>query len=256
MKKKYIILFSVVIVYLVITFILLAVTGNIDGIGKKYIVLSPDIVLTYKNDNLSLYTKKIKKKNIELYYNNEYMGSYKFSYKDNEIQFIDKNKNTFETHDNQFFGYSKSLNIDIIPFENNQMNDLEIEKLNQILNNLGISGYEILSISDKINIDYNNDGINDDIYIVSNLFLESINKKVFSLIYYLDENSNPVFIYKNINNTTSMYNLCVPSINNIVDLNKDSNYEMFIECNYFDNIGTEYSIYKFENKSYNIIKGF
>ena len=256
MKKKYIILFSVVIIYLVITFIFLALTGNIDSIGKKYIVLSPDMVLTYKNDNLSLYIKKVKKKNIELYYNNEYMGSYKFSYKNNELQFTDKNKNIFETHDNQFFGYSKSLNIDIIPFETNQMNDLEIEKLNQIINTLGIDGYEILSISDKIGIDYNNDGTNENIYIVSNLFLESINKKVFSLIYYLDDFNNPVFIYKKIDKVSNMYNLCVPSINNIVDLNKDSNYEMFIECNYFDNIGTEYSIYKFENRSYNIIKGF
>lgn len=256
MKKKYKILFISLIIYLVITFILLALTGNMDVLFKKYIVLSPDIVLTYKNDNLSLYNKKIKKKNIELYYGNEYMGSYKFSYKNNELKFMDGKKNIFETYDNQFFGYSKNLDVNIIPFENNQMNEFEIEKLNQILNNLEIKGYEMLSISDKISIDYDNDGINDNIYIVSNLFLESINKKVFSLIYYLDDNNNPVFIYKKISNITNMYNLCVPSINNIVDLNKDSNYEMFIECNYFDNIGTEYSIYKFENRSYNIIKGF
>ena len=244
-QKKVVII--IIVAYILISLLLVLFSGYSK---QKFVVLNND-VYEYKDGKFIKQEDYIKKTPIELYVANNYEGKFSFIYDDEDVIFY-QDKEVYNKTDANYFGITKDINVDIIPFELEQMDNNDMLILNQVLTNLSVSNYEALGTSEKIKFDYDNDNEKETIYFVSNLFLESENDKIFNLVYTIDD-GKIIYLEKQVNSIKKFYDSYTSSLVAITDFEKDGNYEYIIECSYFDKIGSEYNIYNYENNKFKLI---
>jgi len=245
-KKIYIILISIYVVIALIAVIFIGVNNK----QKGYIIL-PGYDLYYKNKNtIKSYNKKIDElKDIITITDIE---TKKLKFKNEEQLEIYENNEITDIRQNLIMAYSSNLNFDIANYSKETLNDEDIKILNQILEEHDIIGYENLNTNEKISFDYDQNGIEETIYFVSNLFEETVYDKVFAFVYYI-ENNEIKYLSEQVTDILKIYDLCVPRMNSIVDLDEDKKYEFIISCEYFSNKGIQNSIYKKQNNLFELI---
>jgi len=246
-QKKVVII--IIVAYILISLLLVLFSGYST---PKFVVFNDD-VYEYKDSNFIKQEDYIKKTPIELYVENNYEGKFSFIYddEDEEVTFY-QGKKVYNKTGANYFAVTKNINVDIINYEKEQMDNDDMLILNQVLTNLSVTNYEMLGTSEKIKFDYDNDNEEETIYFVSNLFLESENDKVFNLVYTIDDGKIK-YLEKQVNAMNQFYDSCTSSLFAITDFEKDGNYEYIIECSYFDKIGSEYNIYNYENNKFKLI---
>lgn len=246
MNKKYKIYFILIIIFFFLATFLIYQFKVIDERENGYILLPGNNIIYKHKDKLEIYkgeiTKPIKIKVVT--YSNTIITS--FTYVNKKITFYNNKKET-ELNEEMIYGYSKNLKLEKIDYSKESLNQSDLEKVNQILLENGIIGYEYLNTSEKVSFDFNNDGANETIYFVSNLFDETIYDKVFSLVFMINNNEIN-YLIKQVDNKINSYNLCVPSLNSIYNINGN---KTIITCDYFDDIGSDIYLY---DDQFNLIK--
>ncbi len=125
-------------------------------------------------------------------------------------------------------------------------------KVNEILSKNNISTNQELTSNTQISVDIDNDGIEEKIYVVGNVFpKESDPEYIFSVVF-MEKNDIIYPIYKSIAKNKS-FNGCKPYINSIIDVNDDNKYEIVLSCSAYSIEGTIDMLYKFSNDKFKII---
>lgn len=250
MKKKYKIYISIIAIYAIIALIVL-IFNIYNNHNSGYIILPGENVYYKDNNSITAYSNDIDKA-IDIKFITDY-GTNKLKFKliNNNVELY--NNDTLVEFDENFkIAYSSNLKLNLADYSSDELNSEDMKKVSDILKEHGIIGYENLNTSSKVSFDYNNDGISETIYFVSNLFDETKYDKVFSFVYYISGN-DIIYLIEQIDTIENTYELCIPSMNSIVDLNNDGIYEFIISCEYFSNIGIDNQIYEQKENLFNLI---
>lgn len=223
---------NTVIFFGIILIVLVVILGFViaDRNSLKLIILPDNNVYLIKNDTFIKYNKDIKNKTKVTLLNGDKLS---FTYIKGEVKFYNEKKEV-EIEDNYKFAYTKKVNIENVKFDTDDLNLNELDNVKTILSNHGIDGYDNLSTT---KITYNNKTL----YFVTNLFEEYTYDKVFSFLYYFNEESDIIYLIEQVDSTENIYDLCIPSMNSIVKVDGKSN--LIIDCSYYSEIGTKNYIY-------------
>ena len=250
MKKVYIILIAIILIFFVIMFLLF----GLDELKKEgydtTIVVNNDTVWTYNNkhwDNLSSYDK-ISWEKYNVYLNNEKSGNYYLWYNDEWYAF-DGKKNAV-TLEGDLLGINSNVDIDVYSFTTDDIDDYSyvyevLEKNNLPKDSLYTSNYKIV-------FDYDSDGLDEEFYVVSNAFpMEFDPEKIFSIVFMV-KNEKIYSIYTNISKNTG-FNGCMPYFSSFIDIDDNSKYEFILSCAKYSTSSVNRMLYEFKNNEFKIL---
>lgn len=250
-NRKFIIIAIVIFVIAIICLISLSYKNN-----GLYILVSPNTVFTYNDGGWSVEGNKAKfnKGGYEVYNNNKLAGTFKAKYNSDELIYefnkTFKEKEDFTDLFIAFRGKTKYSveNINVKTLDNsdysNILNILRENNISYVIKNLPVSG--------KLEIDMNNDKVNEKIYYLSNTFDDTSNQKAFSIIAIV-HNNKISYIHREVVGLNNMYDICMPYIHSVIDVEQDNNLEIITGCAYFSNIGTKNYIFNIEDNNYNLL---
>ena len=138
--------------------------------------------------------------------------------------------------------------------------DLNWEKFNIVINNKEIGKYqenslptnEELTVSNLIALDFDDDGVDENFYFISNAFpLDETPENIFSIVFM--EKSGVIYKMYNSIEKNKGYNGCKPYINDIIDVNDDDKYEIILTCAKYSVETPIDMLYTFTNNDFRII---
>ena len=179
MKKSIIVIILIVVLYL-----LLAIYGfdYIDSIFHKNIYIG-DTRWEYSKgkwiDSSNKISNGLKLSNYYIYKQNtwEYVGRYDMKYTNNNWYM--RSRNGYIKYDYPLFAY-KGSGIKLYSFDVKY--NVEKTKVNAILKKANISKYSALNLSKSVKIDIDNDGADEVIYVLSNVYSQNEEPILFSIV--------------------------------------------------------------------------
>lgn len=221
------------------------------------LILTPRIRLQYHDD---VWTRTFPSSTDEesiyrVYDNNAYVGDYYMMYNKyitgfNIFQKENDKKVNYYIYDraHQILAVRKDTDINVIDFSTKDMTDLDT--LKDILNNVGISSDMENLYRRQVEIDYDNDGKKEIIYMFSNAFDDrSTSDKAFTYVV-IEKNDKYQVIYEDVREASEIYNICVPYLQAVIDLRKNKKYTLIFGCEYYSEIGTSSIVYGEQNSKY------
>lgn len=247
MNKKYYIYFVLMGIFLFVSIFLVYEVNIKEKKDKGYLILPGNLIYYKDNDQLKRYTKSISKQNDINIITNYGIEKATFIYQNNQIKFY-QNKEEIDFDEQLMYAYSSGLDLETIDFNIQELNTSDIQKIDSILKENDIMGYENLNEAEKITFDFDEDGINEEVYFISNLFDETTYNKVFSFVFMI-QNDKVSYLLKKIDITDNAYNLCIPTPNAIL---KIDNYKLVVRCDYFSEMGSDSYLYE-KNATFELV---
>ena len=249
-KKIYIFLIVLVIIFFLVMFFVFGLDEIKKGSYDTSIIVGNDTVWTFNNKkwrNISSYSDFNWEK-YDVYSNNEKTGNYYLWYSDKWYVF-DDDKNAVKT-EGELLAVKSNHDISVYDIENDKIDDYSY--VNQVLEDNEISSNNQYTVNKKIEFDYDNDGLNEKFYIISNAFpMDFDPEKVFSIVFMVkDEEIYP--IYTNISENTG-FNGCRPYISSFIDVDNDSIYEFILSCSKYSVSGVTRMLYDFKDNEFKIL---
>ena len=225
-NKKYIILFSFIIIYLV----LIVVIKYVSDYNKVYIFFTDNYNIEYDGKWKIIDKSKLPNKKYIILKNGKYYIRSKVDIFDN----ISVGNEEFYNNVMGIYGH----NIKYMEFSDEELSNEDNNFLSKVLleNNINISLDQIPYIEKKV-VDLNNDGINESVYSISNNYDINIGQ-LFSLV--VVKNNNDYVIIE-MEEFESEYESYLPYLY-FVNLNKDNDGEIIIKNTYSSLIGQKTKI--------------
>lgn len=240
---------------LVIILILLVITNGIILFFENYynqlLIIGGNTIVEYRNNKLLKIKKsnKINKRlNYKKYsvYNNGIFEDYYIDFKNgdyNNISYTLYNNSDEETNiTDSLLAYTNDLNINVQSVKNSYiMTDIDKKLLQKSL-----PGYNLNNIYfNKVTVDLDNDGLNEEIYIVNNFDFVNVPDKTISYVFLKINNGDIIQIEKN--ESSDQNNVPAYRFSYSIDIDNDNEYEIVLSK--FYNESTEsYNIYKYDSK--------
>ncbi len=221
-----------IIIFNIILFGFLIIYFTYSQRNGGYVILPDNNVYTIESGKLKKYEKNIENSSIILV--QEETTKATFSYVDGELK-VYKNNEEIELTDEFKYAYTSNIKINEINTKIEDIDYTEYATIKKVLKEHDIVGYSYLPTATKIKYD------NKTIYLISNLFEEQTYDKVFSFIYYLNENNDIMYLEELVTSSDKAYDICVPEFNSVVTINNQQ--RLIIDCNYFSEIGTDVKMY-------------
>lgn len=174
-------------------------------------------------------------------YQNKYL-----SY-DGNWHIFDNNKN-FLDYDGNFLAVNAKKEYKNINFFSSELNESDKNNITLFLNEKGITyNYDELSKT-KVIFDLNKDGVRDEIYFVSNAFVENqlSYNKAFTIGFVKYYHKNEVFL-EIVDNLENIYDIPNSYLQNILEI--DGQTYFIVGNQYFSDNGVYHSIYRYVDTS-------
>ena len=248
--KRYIIL---IIVILLFGFSLYYFVGK-DSIKaqkvKTTILLNNDTVFEYNNRSWikvnDSYINDYNWKEFDVFLDSTYKGK-KLVWHDDEWYIFDKNKNAVN-YNERFIGVKANYEINVKDFE--IISDEDNGYANALLSEYHLPATSELTSNDKVIVDIDNDGENEEIYIISNTFpMDTEPDTIFSSVFMIKNNQKYQIFEQH--HQDDVYSGCLPYINSILDVDNDDNYEIVLTCARFSAQEPINILYKFDKTKFN-----
>lgn len=247
MKNTYIKIVSIIVGLSLVFFITIGIGLLKNKKNFDYIVINDKLIIRKKNNRWNIIRKNLNKYSwnfYSVYIDHEYFGR-DYLYFNDQIYLFDKDK------------MALNYNGDFIAFNNKEYKDINYEIKNSteknmlasILKKNGLDNNQNYTSNYYIDIDIDNDGKNEQLYVVSNRFpIDNVNaKKYFGFIYLVDDNKVNI-LYKNVSNTTDGFSGCKPYIRNII--NNNNSYYIITGCATYSDGATNLSLYEYKSGAF------
>lgn len=226
MKKRYLIVGSVLLVYVIMMIIIF---GTDLFKNKTYIMIGADEKLKYehgkyvdiKDSEKSLYQGQ----NFDIYDETGHLGIYQLKYHQGRWHaFADDY--SFVKLTEPIFAIKSNKKYSVPTYSVGNLNSEDIKVLNSMLKEEGITNYNLM-LNQKIMIDLDNDGKNESLYSVSNLFEDEGADGYFSLVYYV-KNDKVKILKKKIVGLDDAYDSEQYYLTKLIDLKNDKKLEIVV----------------------------
>jgi len=248
-KKNIIIVIVIIVAYLALAIVLFGWENFINKFQGINIMLSTGEKWQLKDGIWSNMedSKEYNWKKFDVYINNQLLGNYDLMY-NNKWYIFDGNRKSIK-YDGKLLGISGNKKYEVIDFQKQNLDTKGENLLKQILKDDNIDYPKSFELAEKVTLDIDGDGNDETIYTISNAFTydTDINKE-FSIIF-IDDDEVQV-LYKRYSDVQNHYDLCVPRVSNVIDINKDSKYEIIFECTYYSELGSCSMLYELSDDEY------
>jgi hypothetical protein len=228
---------------------------GLDNVKKEgfdtTIIVDEDTVWSYKNRkwiNVSKPFSGLSWEKYEVYDNNEKLGKYYLWYSDKWYAF-DSKKNAVLI-DGDLLGVR--ANYDVLVY-NHDISEIEdYSYVYSVLKENNIPVDSEYTSKYKIVLDYDNDGEEEEFYVITNAFpMDFEPENIFSIVFMVkDEEIYP--IYNDISTNTG-FNGCKPYISSFIDVDEDSKYEFILSCAKFSTSSVNRMLYEFKDNEFKIL---
>lgn len=254
-KKVYIILFVLLIIFFIIMFSLFGVEEVTQQSYSSTIILGDNnTVWRYDNKNWTYLSSPSSLQDLSwskynVFDNNKYIGKYLLWNDDDRWYAFDDDKNAIQI-DGSLLGISSNYDLKVGMFQETKISDKS--SINYVLkdNDLSLSS-EFTSLY-KIDFDIDGDSLEEEFYIMSNVFPMEFNpSKLFSIAFMVKDNQ-VYYIYNNIVPNKS-FNGCKPFYNSFIDTNNDGVFEVILSCGKYSNLGQLDMMYEFKDNNFKML---
>ena len=254
MKKnsRYIIIIVILIVYLLTMYILVGKKNlRAEKVTTK-LVIGDDTVWELKKKHWTSITQDsdLVKLNWTLFHvfdDGKDLGELYLWRNDDTWYLFDKDKKAIN-HDGRLLAYQSNYGLKIK--KHKVENVIDYNEVAGFLQEKNISSTDQFSVANYVQIDIDNDGVDEIIYLFSNaLISENAPDEVFTLVFMRDDGKNYILYETHENNYG--FNGCKPYVNYVLDLNDDNNYEMILSCGRYSDLGVIDMLLEFKNGKFN-----
>ena len=251
-KKVYIILLIILVVFFLVMFFAFGVTNIRQGKQNTTILIGDDTIWSYdKKKWLSLTTRssieKLNWKEFQVYLDNEKFGSY-YLWHDDKWYAFDSKKNAVSL-DGEFLAYRANCEMKILPFQ--EENIVDYTYVDAVLKENDLSLSSLFTTTSKISLDFDDDGADEDFYLISNAFpLDFEPEKIFSIVFMV-KNEEIYYIYNDISDNRS-FNGCKPYFTSFLDADNDNNLEFILSCGGYSTSEPVHMLYEYEQDAFKI----
>lgn len=263
-KNKIILLIGILIIsYFMLMFLLTKDEFLADYKINNYsqLIIEYDTLWQWKGknwENIKKTNALLDKKDFKVYINNSYKGQYKLKY-NNDVWEYYNHDNKQEKFSGDLLAVNSTLPFEIAGTNIQKVNEKDIKVINQLLNpkGLSINNSSELLINEKVIFDFNQDGEDEAILNVSNMYTDDkLNSDlVYSLVLYID-NEKIMPIINNVTTKDKEYsNGYAYGISHIININNSPNYDIIIKR--FRPLSNNYDchiIYTWKDTGYEILK--
>lgn len=252
-KKIYIILMVMLVVFFFVFFILYGIDEIKTKDDQATIIVGDNTVWQYQNKrwlNVEGITsfQDYNWHTFEVFQDNQKIGDYSLWYDDRWYVF-DQDKNTISIEGN-LLAYEANYDLSVSPFLEQKISDYKpVEK---VLSRYGIDTSSKFSNSLQISFDIDQDGENEEFYLITNAFAIDFTPDVLFSFVFMVKNDEIYMIYEN-TEQTSIYNTCKPYFTSFLDVNRDHNYEIILSCGRYSIEKEIQWLYEFRNNQFKIL---
>ena len=251
-KRKYIIIIIILIIYCIGMYLAFGVKEAKERNATTTILVGNSAIWNYTSRQWMNLTSQqmissLNWKEFTIYLNNEYFGNY-LVWGDDKWYLFDQNRQAVSYQGN-LFAYKAGFKMNVLPFTKKEITDYTY--VNKVLEEHQINQNTQYTLANMTSIDFDQDGENEDFYIISNVFAdEFFPEKYFSLVFMVKD-EKIYMLYEDID-TNNGVNGCKPNISTIADVDNDEEYELILECiKYSDQIPVT-MLYEFEENQFKI----
>ena len=251
-KKRYVVILVILAIYLLAMFLLF---GNYIKKGKyeTTIIIGQNTIWNYSDrkwinitSNSTIQELNWTKYNI--YLDNKYTGEYYLWY-DDKWYLFDDNKNAIKK-DGNLLAFRSNYDIKVHNFSTSEIKDYSYVKKVLSDNNLDINSK--FTVNNQITLDIDNDGTEETIYIISNVFaIDFYSDTIFSIVFMVKDGKIHT-IYQDIDKNYST-NGCKPYINTIFDIDADNKFEIVLSCGRYSINKPIDMLYQLTNEGFKIL---
>lgn len=252
-KRVYVVLLLLLLVFFIVMFSLFGTKNIKQEKDTAVIIVGNSSVFKYQKKKWYNITYKsslqdLSWKKYNVYSNNKKVGNYSLWYND-EWYVFDSNKNPINI-DGEMLAYSANYDFKIADFTMDNVDDLDY--VNYVLkdNNLSLSS-QFSSIY-KVSIDFDGDSVDEDFYLISNVFaMDFVPEQNFSIAFMVKDNT-VYYIYKDISKNKNLKG-CKPFYSSFFDADDDGKYEFIISCNSYSVSERIDMLYHFTDNEFKIL---
>ena len=248
MKKIYISLLVVLFIFFLVMFCFFGIDNIRQEQYSSILIVGDNTVWTYKKKkwlNITHATSlhNYNWKDYVVYENNEKKGIYKL-WHDDKWYVFDNDKNAVQI-DGNLLAYDANFKLKVKNFSINKVNDTSY--VMAVLQDKGFSTSSRFTVLNKIDFDYDGDGIEEEFYIISNVFPIDFDPDYIFSIVFMVKNDEVYYIYDDISKNTG-YNGCKPFFTSFLDTNNDGTYEFILSCGKYGNASQVDMLYQFNRE--------
>lgn len=254
MKKRYIIIFTLLIVYFGLAFIIYKDDINTEP-NKDQLFITNDVKLIFNDSKIkNLSTDDIPNNTkFYVYDNYKYKGKYYIRFFKDNIYLFDDNNNSISL-DGDFVGLSSKNKIKLKDYDLINIEDVSSNKyIKKIEKEYNVAIDNQNSNNRKLSLDFDADNELEDLYFISNMYNVSENENGYSFVYYVDDGKMDV-ILDNVVKRNEKLDAYDYHISNIIDYNNDNKYEIIIANDKFRPQAICYSVFELKDGKFVPIK--
>lgn len=251
-RKKYIIIIVVLLLYFIAMYLLFGMNEVKQRKVTTTLLVGDSTVWNYTDKKWMNVTsaKNIEAfnwKKFDIYINREKLGNYNL-WHNGKWYVFDDNK-TAISYTGLFFAYKSDFEMDIVDFESRAITDFTY--VNQVLTNKGITPAIDYTVSTVTTLDFDQDGVEEEFYIVSNVFSDMSIHNYFSFVFMV-KNNQIYMLYEDVDKNEGV-NGCKPYINLIADVDNDKQNELILTCARYSNQIPIQMLYELEDDTFKIV---
>lgn len=252
-NKVYIFLLIILVIFFLIIFVVFGIDNIKNGNNNLTLLIEHDTIFSYKNRkwsyiNNNTLIKDYNWKKYNIYLNNEKFGSY-YLWKNDKWYAFDSNKNAVKL-EGELLAYRSNFPLSISSFKTKEINNKKY--VNKVLSQYELSLSSQFTSSYMILFDIDNDGIEEEFYILSNAFPMDFNPKyIFSFVFMVK--NNKIYNIYNEKDLNISFNGCKPYFSSFIDIDKDSKYELILSCGKYSDSGVIRRLYQFNKDEFKIL---
>ena len=253
-KKVYVVLLIIIAVFFAFMFLTFGVDNVKENNYTSTIIVGNSTVWDYSNKNwvnvrATTSIEKLNWNKFLVYSNNEKVGEYSL-WHDDKWYVFDDDRNSVKL-DGDLLAISANFDVKVLPFQLEQLNNNDMKYVYSVLQKNGLSVDNKFTSLGKVRVDFDNDGVVENFYVMSNVFAtDFIPKMIFSIVFMIKDDSI-YYIYNDISQNRS-YNGCKPYFNSFIDVNNDNKYEFILSCGKFGSNNQLDMLYEFEENAFKI----
>ena len=230
-NKRYKVLFIILIIYFLVFFCFLGVNNLKEKSHEAILFVGDSTMWKYSGKKWINITnestiKDLGWKEYHVYQDNKYYGDYYLWYDDSRWYAFKEDKSAVKL-EGEFLAYQANYDLNIKSFQTKEITNNTY--VHQVLRDNNLKTSERLTVKNIVSADIDNDGINEDFYVISNAFATDYYPKELFSIVFMVQNEQIYPIYTNIGDE-KFGNTCKPFIRTFLDINNDNTHEVLVSC--------------------------
>ena len=248
-KKIYIVLILILFIFFLIMFCLFGIDNIKKSNIRTTIVVGDDTIWNLQKNKWTSSSRKdlLNWKKFTVFTNNNKLGDY-YLWFDDKWYLFDEKKNPVNL-DGSLLAYRSNVDLNVLDFSLEEIEDFDY--VYKVLEDVGLDLTNDFTVSRHISIDFDNDSILEDFYVISNVFAKDFDPSILFSIVFMVKDNEIYYIYKDIS-TNHGFNGCKPFFTSFLDTDLDGTSEFMLSCARYSVQGQINMLYKYENNKFKI----